>query len=82
MLRNPHAAATTIAFENVRAVLIRKAGLESTPVAWTGAHGQVGASEDGRSDWYPSARRFEFGTRAQAVFGGFAESLRWLNGLG
>jgi selenocysteine lyase/cysteine desulfurase len=64
------------------ALLVRKEVLETTPVAWTGAHGQIGASEGGRIDWYPSARRFEFGTRAQAVFGGFAESLRWLDGLG
>ncbi len=64
------------------AVLIRREILEKTPVAWTGAHGQLSASDDGGIEWYPSARRFEFGTRAQAVFGGFAESLRWLDGLG
>ena len=65
------------------AVLVRGELLDRTPVTWTGAHGQLSASSDeGRIEWYPSARRFEFGTRAQAGFGGFAEALRWLDALG
>jgi selenocysteine lyase/cysteine desulfurase len=64
------------------ALLVRQDVLETTPVSWTGAHGQAGASDDGDIQWHPNARRFEFGTRPQALFGGFAESLRWLNGIG
>ena len=64
------------------AVLVRRDVLERTPVSWTGAHGTVRYDETGVLEWMPSARRFEFGTRAQAVFGGFAEALRWHEAMG
>ncbi len=64
------------------AVLIRQDLLETTPVSWTGAHSQTSHDNAGNFEWHPSARRYEFGTRAQAVFGGFAEALRWTGSLG
>ena len=64
------------------AVLIRKNLLATTPVSWTGAHSQTSHDDKGNFEWHPSARRYEFGTRAQAVFGGFAEALRWMRSLG
>ena len=64
------------------ALLVRKDGLESTPVSWTGAHAQAMMGEEGEFSWHPDARRYEFATRNQAGFGGWAESLRWLDSLG
>lgn len=63
-------------------LLIRKEILEKTSVSWTGAHSQESIEDDGQYEWYPNGRRFEFGTRALAVFGGFAEALRWFEDLG
>ena len=64
------------------ALLIRKEIIDSTPVSWTGAHGQKLFDDDGNLEWLPSAQRYEFGTRAQAVFGGFAEALQYMKELG
>jgi selenocysteine lyase/cysteine desulfurase len=64
------------------ALLVRKDRLESTPVSWTGAHALASMEEDGDFSWHPDARRYEFATRNQAGFGGWAESLRWLDKLG
>lgn len=64
------------------ALLIRKDRLASTSVSWTGAHAQATMGGDGEFSWHPDARRFEFATRNQAGFGGWAESLRWLDSLG
>ncbi len=63
-------------------LMIRKQVLETTPVSWTGAHSYLSLDDHGEYEWYPSGRRYEFGTRSQAVFGGFAESLRWLDQVG
>jgi L-cysteine/cystine lyase len=64
------------------AILVRRDVLDSTPVSWTGAHGNERYDETGTLEWLPNARRYEFGTRAQAVFGGFAETLRWFDARG
>src|SRR5262249_49012948 len=32
--------------------------------------------------WHQDGRRYEYGTRDQANFGGFAAALRWLKGIG
>jgi selenocysteine lyase/cysteine desulfurase len=64
------------------AVLIRQNLLDSTPVSFTGAHGQKSYDQEGHFQWQPDGRRYEYGTRSQAVFGGFAEALRWLDGIG
>jgi len=37
---------------------------------------------EGDFTWHPNASRYEFATRNQAGFGGWAESLRWLDSLG
>ncbi len=36
----------------------------------------------GSAELWPSGRRFEFGTRAGALYGGLGSSLAWLEGLG
>ena len=64
------------------ALMIRKEILETTPVSWTGAHSYLSLDDEGQYEWYPSGRRYEFGTRAQGVFGGFAEALRWMDKVG
>ncbi|MBM3801067.1 MAG: aminotransferase class V-fold PLP-dependent enzyme [Acidimicrobiia bacterium] len=64
------------------ALLIRKDLLEKTPVSYTGAHSQKSYDEEGHLEWHPDGRRFEYGTRAQFNFGGFAEALRWLESIG
>ncbi len=64
------------------ALLIRKEKIDSTAVSWTGAHAQAQMGEGGDFAWHPDARRYEFATRNQAGFGGWAESLRWLDSLG
>ena len=64
------------------ALVVREDRLESTPVDWTGANAQASMDEDGGFAWHPDARRFEFATRFQAGFGGWAESLAWLKSLG
>ncbi len=38
--------------------------------------------ETGQADLWPIARRFEFGTRAHALYAGLGASLAWLEGLG
>ena len=63
-------------------LLTRKEILATTPVSWTGAHSQVTIEDDGEYEWHPDGRRYEFGTRALPVFGGFAETLRWLDKVG
>ena len=63
-------------------LMIRKEILETTPISWTGAHSHLSLDDEGQYEWHPNARRYEFGTRAQAVFGGFAEALRWLDNIG
>jgi len=63
-------------------LLTRKEILNTTPVSWTGAHSQVVIEDDGQYEWHPDGRRYEFGTRALPVFGGFAEALRWLENVG
>lgn len=63
-------------------LLTRKEILATTPVSWTGAHSQVTIEDDGEYEWHPDGRRYEFGTRALPVFGGFAEALRWLDNVG
>ncbi len=63
-------------------LMIRKQILETTPVSWTGAHSYLSLDDEGEYEWHPNGRRYEFGTRSQAVFGGFAEALRWLNHIG
>ena len=37
---------------------------------------------DGTADLWSTGRRFEFGTRASALYAGLGESLKWLEGLG
>jgi selenocysteine lyase/cysteine desulfurase len=64
------------------ALMIRKDLLEKTPVSFTGAHSQKSYDEHGNVEWHPDGRRYEYGTRAQFNFGGFAEALRWLDSLG
>ena len=64
------------------ALLIRQDLLAETPVTFTGAHGTKSYDAEGHFEWQPDARRYEFGTRTQAVFGGFAEALRWLDAIG
>lgn len=64
------------------ALLIRKERIDSTVVSWTGAHAESEMGEEGDFAWHPNARRYEFATRNQAGFGGWAESLRWLDSLG
>ena len=63
-------------------LMIRKEILEATPVSWTGAHSYLSLDDEGQYEWHPNGRRYEFGTRSQAVFGGFAEALRWLDHIG
>ena len=63
-------------------VLIRQELLDRTPVSFTGAHGQKSYDARGAFQWQPDGRRYEYGTRSQAVFGGFAEALRWLDEIG
>ncbi len=63
-------------------LMIRKQILETTPVSWTGAHSYLSLDDEGEYEWHPNGRRYEFGTRSQAVFGGFAEALRWLDHIG
>ena len=65
-----------------RRTVFRKDLLEKTPVSFTGAHSQKSYDEHGHFEWHPDGRRYEYGTRAQFNFGGFAEALRWLNTLG
>ena len=38
--------------------------------------------ESGAADLRPSGRRFEYGTRADTLYGGLGNSLAWLEGLG
>lgn len=64
------------------ALLIRRDRIDSTPVSWTGSRAQSSMDETGEFAWQPDARRFEFATRNQADFGGWAEALRWLEALG
>jgi selenocysteine lyase/cysteine desulfurase len=64
------------------ALLIRKELLGSTPVSFTGAHSSQSYDDQGNLEWHPDGRRYEYGTRAQFNFGGFAEALRWLDSLG
>lgn len=64
------------------ALIVRKDLLEKTPVSFTGAHSQKSYDEHGHFEWHPDGRRYEYGTRAQFNFGGFAEALRWLDSLG
>lgn len=64
------------------ALLIRRDRLDRTPVSWTGAHAEEAVSAEAGVTWHPNARRYEFATRNQAGFGGWAESLRWLDALG
>ncbi len=64
------------------ALLVRKDKLDATPVSWTGAHAQAEMGAEGDFAWHPDARRYEFATRNQSGFGGWAESLRWLDSLG
>lgn len=64
------------------ALLIRKERIDSTAVSWTGAHAAAEMGAEGDFAWHPDARRYEFATRNQAGFGGWAESLRWLGSLG
>lgn len=64
------------------ALLIRKDRLDRTPVSWTGAHAEQAVSAEDGVTWYPDARRYEFATRNQAGFGGWAEALRWLDAQG
>jgi L-cysteine/cystine lyase len=64
------------------ALIIRKDLLEKTPVSFTGAHSQKSYDEHGHFEWHSDGRRYEYGTRAQFNFGGFAEALRWLDSLG
>lgn len=64
------------------ALIIRKDLLEKTPVSFTGAHSQKSYDEQGHFEWHSDGRRYEYGTRAQFNFGGFAEALRWLDSLG
>jgi L-cysteine/cystine lyase len=64
------------------ALLIRKDRIPTTPVSWSGAHAEEAVSAEGGVTWHADARRYEFATRNQAGFGGWAESLRWLAELG
>jgi len=64
------------------ALLLRKDLLDSTPVSFTGAHSHKFYDDQGRFEWHPDGRRYEYGTRAQFNFGGFAEAMRWLEDLG
>ena len=64
------------------ALLVRKDKLDSTSVSWTGAHAQAEMNAEGDFKWHPDARRYELATRNQAGFGGWAESLRWLDSIG
>lgn len=64
------------------ALVVREDRLESTPVSWTGSNAQASMDDNGNFAWHPDARRFEFATRFQAGFGGWAESLFWLRSLG
>jgi L-cysteine/cystine lyase len=63
-------------------ILIRRELLAKTPVSYTGAHSEESADSDGHYAWHPDSRRFEYGTRDQANFGGLAEALRWRESIG
>lgn len=64
------------------ALLIRRDRLDHTPLSWTGAHAEEAVSAEAGVTWHPDARRYEFATRNQAGFGGWAEALRWLDSQG
>lgn len=63
-------------------LLIRRALREQTPVSYTGAHAHQTLDAAGHHIWHPDSRRYEYGTRAQFNFGGFAEAARWFESLG
>ena len=64
------------------ALLIRKELLDGTPVSFTGAHSHESFDDQGHFRWHGDGRRYEYGTRDQANFGGFAAALRWLKDIG
>jgi selenocysteine lyase/cysteine desulfurase len=64
------------------ALLVRKELLGGTPVSFTGGHSTKTYDDQGHFEWHDDGRRYEFGTRDQANFGGFAAVLRWLEGIG
>lgn len=63
-------------------LLIRRDLLAGTPVSYTGAHAHQALDAGGHYTWHPDSRRYEYGTRAQFNFGGFAEAVRWFELLG
>lgn len=56
--------------------------LDRSYMTWTGAHSHASYDQDGNYELLPEARRFEFGTRALANFGGFDAALTWLEDIG
>lgn len=60
----------------------RRDVLDQTALTWTGSHSTVSYDQDGGYELIPEARRFEFGTRALADFGGFLAALEWMERVG
>ena len=60
----------------------RRDMLDRTLLSWTGSHSHTSYDSDGNFELLPEARRFEFGTRALADFGGFDAALTWCEGIG
>jgi len=64
------------------ALFCRRDILDRTLLSWTGAHSHSSYDADGNFELLPEARRFEFGTRALADFGGFDAALSWCEDVG
>jgi L-cysteine/cystine lyase len=64
------------------ALLVRRDLLDATPVSYTGGHSTRSYDDQGHHEWHPDGRRYEYGTRDQANFGGFAAAMRWLEAIG
>lgn len=67
----------------IGALYLKRELLDEVKVSWTGAGAVEGAS--GRSDapvWYPSARRFEFGSRLWPVYVGYGVAIDWIREIG
>ena len=71
-----------LAPKGVGGLLVRRDLLEQTPVSYTGAHAHQKIDGTGTHVWHPDARRFEYGTRDQFNFGGFAEAVQTFESLG
>lgn len=64
------------------AFLVRREVLDETLMSWTGAHSHETMDYDGGYTLLPSARRFEFGTRALADFAGLDAAISWMEDIG